>query len=72
MSDDRRKNSNELILSDGEYAYTQDTASGLIYHRAIVVGTSNARTETVSWKSSLFLALPSLSATDLDDAGRRA
>ncbi len=30
MSDDRRKNSNELILSDGEYAYTQDTASGLI------------------------------------------
>ncbi|MBH25904.1 MAG: hypothetical protein CMH57_15970 [Myxococcales bacterium] len=28
MSD--RKNTNELVLSDGEYAYTQDTTSGII------------------------------------------
>lgn len=30
MANERHKNSNELILSDGEYAYTQDTASGII------------------------------------------
>ncbi|MEO1273028.1 MAG: hypothetical protein AAFX99_33490, partial [Myxococcota bacterium] len=28
MSD--RKSTNELVLSDGEYAYTQDTTSGII------------------------------------------
>jgi hypothetical protein len=29
-ADERRKNSNELVLSDGEYAYTQDATSGII------------------------------------------
>jgi major vault protein len=54
MSSERRTTSNELVLSDGEYAYTQDATSGIIKtHTGPLVVNITGQENPVVYRSEL-------------------